>query len=101
MKKEDIKELKKMEELEDMRANLMELALFLLTNDPDRVLWSGYGRKCTIFNKLPIRFKRVYPFKITVLGRLYVDGIHSITDVVVSVLTKIQLINNTLKEMKH
>lgn len=91
--------MKTKEELEEMRSNLVDLALFLLTKDPDRVVWSGYGRKSTIFNNLPFRFKKVYPFKITVLGHLYLDGHHKTSDVVVSVLTKVKCIDLTLKEM--
>lgn len=87
------------EELEEIRSSLIDLALFLLTKDPDRVVWMGYGRKSTIFNKLPFRFKKIYPFKVTVLGHLYLDGIHKTSDVVVSVLTKVKCINLALKEM--
>lgn len=90
------------EELNALYSSLTDLALYLIDEDVELYVWKGYNT-ITIFKHLPDKFKNTLPFRRTVYGDLYLIGKYEVSDVILLILNKIEIINLLLgnTKLKH
>lgn len=87
------------EELNSLYSNLTDLALYLIDRDVELYVWEGYYT-ITIFKYLPDKFKDTLPFKHTIYGDLYLRGKYKLSDVIILILDRIEIINLLLGNTK-
>lgn len=87
------------EDLNALYSNLTDLALYLIDKDVELYVWKGYNT-ITIFKHLPDKFKDTLSFRHTVYGDLYLSGKYKLSDVILLILNKIEIIDLLLGNTK-